>query len=59
MIGVCQEGKSSLDALREERGYNSFSEFLSRVLASQPRFLFDLEPDFHLLSWPTSGLTED
>jgi hypothetical protein len=34
----------------EERGYKTLSDFSPRVLASQPWFLFQIEPDFHLLS---------
>jgi hypothetical protein len=50
MIGLCQEGKSSPDALRRSAGVNLFW-FLRRVcVASQPRFLFEIEPDFHLLT---------
>src|SRR5713226_9200572 len=34
----------------EERGYKTLSDSSPRVLASQPWFLFQIEPDFHLLS---------
>jgi hypothetical protein len=34
----------------EERGCNFFSVSSPRVLASRPWFLFEIEPDFHLLS---------
>jgi hypothetical protein len=54
MIGLCQEGKSSPDALRRSAGTISFRS--TRVLASRPWFLLDIEPDFHLLSQPASGL---
>ena len=38
MISLCQEGKSSPDALRRSAGTKSFRS--ARVLASRPRFLF-------------------
>jgi len=34
----------------EERVYKTLSDSSPRVLASQPWFLFQIEPDFHLLS---------
>src|SRR6266478_6709576 len=34
----------------EERGYKTLSDSSPRVLASQPWFLLQIEPDFHLLS---------
>jgi len=34
----------------EERGCKSFSILRRMFLASQPRFLFEIEPDFHLLT---------
>src|SRR5882724_2794240 len=34
----------------EERGCKFFLDFSPRVLASQPWFLFQIEPDFHWLS---------
>jgi hypothetical protein len=49
MMGLCQEGKRSPDALRRSAGVIFL--ILRRVsLASQPRFLFEVEPDFHLLT---------
>jgi hypothetical protein len=45
MIGLCQEGKSSPDALRRSAGVSSFSGSSPRVLASQPWFLFPIEQD--------------
>jgi hypothetical protein len=48
MIGLCQEGKSSPDALRRSAGANLFHSS-PRVLASRPWFL-EIEPDFHLLA---------
>jgi len=53
MISLCQEGKSSPDALRRSAGVISFRS--ARVLASRPWFLLDLEPDFHLLSQPVKA----
>jgi hypothetical protein len=51
MIGLCQEGKSSPDALRRSAGVILID--LRRVfVASQPWFLFEIEPDFHLLTQP-------
>ena len=49
MIGLCQEGKSSPDALRRSAGAISFCFFAACVglSASVPH---DGEPDFHLLS---------
>jgi len=49
MIGLCQEGKSSPDALRRSAGTNLFASS-ARVLACRPGFLSWIEPDFHLLS---------
>src|SRR5580704_9105758 len=50
MIGLCQEGKSSPNALRRSAGVILFRFFAACMLASQPRFLFEIEPDFHLLT---------
>src|SRR5476651_1298276 len=52
MIGLCQEGKSSPDALRRSASVNSFGFFaacvgLSAVVPSSIE-----EPDFHLLAQP-------
>jgi len=58
MIGLCQEGKSSPDALGGARVL-ILSASSPRVLASQPWFPLPIEPDFHLLSQPVQGLTED
>src|SRR5882762_371614 len=44
----------------EERGCKFFLDFSPRVLASQPWFLFQIEPDFHLLSQTSEwSCTED
>ena len=50
MIGLCQEGKSSPDALRRSAGVIPFRFFAACMLASRPWFLFQIEPDFHLLT---------
>jgi hypothetical protein len=50
MIGLCQAGKSSPDALRRSAGVIPFRFFAACMLASRPWFLFQIEPDFHLLS---------
>ena len=49
MIGLCQEGKSSPDALRRSAGVILFDSS-PRVCGFQPWFLFEIEPDFHLLT---------
>ena len=49
MIGLCQEGKSSPDALGRSAGAVSVNSS-ARPVASRQWFLFVLEPDFHLLS---------
>jgi|SRR5580704_10225960 hypothetical protein len=47
IIGLCQEGKSSPEAL-QERGYRNLIH-RRVVLTSRPWFLSLGEPDFHLL----------
>jgi hypothetical protein len=49
MIGLCQEGKSSPDALGRSAGCKSFL-ILRRVCWLLSRGSYKLEPDFHLLS---------
>src|SRR5258707_14232190 len=58
MISPCQEGKSSPDALRRSACIK-FLGASARVRASRRWFLFDREPDIHLLSWPRRASTED
>ena len=50
MIGLCQEGKSSPDALREERGCEFFSAFSASCWPLGGGFYSRIEPDFHLLA---------
>jgi len=49
MIGLCQEGKNSPDALGRSAGI-SFSNLSARSVASRQWLPFDGEPDFHLLA---------
>src|SRR5215813_5340146 len=50
MIGLCQEAKSSPDALREERGCKFFSAFSASCWPLGDGFYSRIEPDFHLLA---------
>jgi hypothetical protein len=58
MIGLCQEGKSSPNALRRSAGVISFRFVVACVLDSRPWFLFEIEPDFHLLSQTREGSSQ-
>src|SRR5712692_6507648 len=51
MISLCQEGKSSPDALGRSAN-KSLQVSPARLRASRRWFLFDREPDIHLLSRP-------
>ena len=52
MIGLCQEGKSSPDALGRSAGVNSFGFFAACLgFSARGSFVFE-EPDFHLLAQP-------
>src|SRR5258708_39998107 len=54
MISRGQEGKSCLAALRRSACIK-FLDASARVRASRRSFLFDREPDIHLLSRPRRG----
>src|SRR6266404_8744120 len=49
MIGLCQEGKSSPDALRRSAGTNSFGS-LAACVGLSAVVPVSVQPDFHLLS---------
>src|SRR5580658_145897 len=50
MIGLCQEGKSSPDALGRSAGVNSFGFFAAHLGLSPCGSFVEEEPDFHLLA---------
>ena len=52
MIGLCQEGKSSPDALGRSAGVNSLGFFAACLGFSARGFFVFEEPDFHLLAQP-------
>ena len=52
MIGLCQEGKSSPDALGRSAGVNSFGFFAAHLGLSPCGSFVEEEPDFHLLAQP-------
>jgi hypothetical protein len=55
MIGLCQEGKSSPDALGRSAGVNSLGFFAACLGFSARGFFVFEEPDFHLLAQPFPG----
>src|ERR1700723_2838601 len=50
MIGLCEEGKSSPDALGRSAGVNSFGFFAAHLGLSPCGSFVEEEPDFHLLA---------
>jgi hypothetical protein len=50
MIGLCQEGKSSPDALGRSAGVNDSGFFAAHLGLSPCGSFIEEEPDFHLLA---------